>query len=69
MNSTAREHFQTRRANSVLKPLKLFNDKQNDLKTVLADCLVSLNSSKVDINQKLIEQQFSDHKNQIDNTY
>ena len=70
MNSTAREAFGTRRrANSVLKPIKVFSDKQNDLKTVLAECLDSITTSKTDINQKVIEQQFTEHNNQIDDTY
>lgn len=70
MNSTAREQFGSRRrANSVLKPIKIFSEQQNNLKTVLADCLDSINTSKADINQKIIDQQFSEHNNQIDDTY
>jgi hypothetical protein len=57
MNSTAREQFGSRRrANSVLKPIKIFSEQQNNLKSVLADCLDSINTSKADINQKIIEQ-------------
>jgi len=56
MNSTAREQFGVRRrANSVLKPIKVFSEQQNNLKTVLADCLDSINTSKADINQKIID--------------
>jgi hypothetical protein len=56
MNSTAREQFGSRRrANSVLKPIKIFSEQQNNLKSVLADCLDSINTSKADINQKIIE--------------
>lgn len=57
MNSTQRK-FRSKRANSVLKPLSMFDGKQNAVKTVLTECIENIKGPKVQISQNEIDHQF-----------